>query len=158
MLLRSLPLPTTVPGHLWLSAMPGRLQPWPQFVGEAERAGVTQILCLTPLHEAASLSPAYYRAIVEGTLPWRWRHVPMRDFGLSASAQAFAEALVEVADGLQNGQGILLHCAAGIGRTGTAAACLLKRLGMPAEQALRAVRAAGSDPQSALQSGLINEF
>jgi len=53
---------------------------------------------------------------------------------------------------------VLVHCAAGIGRTGTVAACLLKRLGVPTAVALRRVREAGSNPESALQSGLIERF
>ena len=56
------------------------------------------------------------------------------------------------------GQQVLLHCAAGIGRTGTVAACVLKHLGLPAALALARVRAAGSNPQSALQSGWIDQF
>ena len=50
------------------------------------------------------------------------------------------------------------HCAAGIGRTGTVAACVLKQLGLGSEQALQQVRDAGSNPQSALQSGWIERF
>jgi protein-tyrosine phosphatase len=53
---------------------------------------------------------------------------------------------------------VLLHCAAGIGRTGTTAACLLKRLGAPTAVALQRVRDAGSNPESALQQGLIDRF
>jgi protein-tyrosine phosphatase len=57
-----------------------------------------------------------------------------------------------------NGQNVLLHCAAGIGRTGTAAACVLKRLGLPVDEALQRVREAGSNPETAVQSGLVNWF
>ena len=39
---------------------------------------------------------------------------------------------------------MVLHCAAGIGRTGTTAACLLKGLGLSTAQALKQVREAGS--------------
>jgi hypothetical protein len=35
---------------------------------------------------------------------------------------------------------------------------VLKRLGLPADEALRRVRDAGSNPQSAVQSGLVNWF
>ena len=43
-------------------------------------------------------------------------------------------------------------------RTGTAAACLLKHLGLPRDEALQAVRAAGSNPENAEQSGLVDLF
>jgi protein tyrosine/serine phosphatase len=53
---------------------------------------------------------------------------------------------------------VLMHCAAGLGRTGTAAACLLKALGLEAGEALQRVRDAGSNPQNAEQSGLVHWF
>ena len=56
------------------------------------------------------------------------------------------------------GDAVMLHCAAGIGRTGTAAACLLKRLGLSSSEAIQRVRDAGSNPENALQSGLVDRF
>ena len=159
--LRSLdftPLLPEVPGRIWLGAMPGRLETWASFVAEAQARGVTRIVCLTPRHEVASLAPAYHLAIRQGTLPFAWQSLPMRDLGLADQAQLFREGIEAVAQALHAGEGVLLHCAAGIGRTGTAAACLLKRLGLPAGLALQRVRAAGSSPESALQSGLIDTF
>jgi len=155
---RRLALPGQASGALWLAAMPGRTESWSAFVAEAQRCGLTQIVCLNPLYEVAGGSPAYHQAIVQGSLPWRWRHLPMHNFGLSADDDNFRETIEHVAQGLVDGDVTLLHCAAGIGRTGTAAACLLKRLGVPAEQAAAQVLAAGSNPQSALQSGLIARF
>ena len=43
-------------------------------------------------------------------------------------------------------------------RTGTVAACVLKGLGLPVEDSLRRVREAGSNPQSAVQSGWVEQF
>ena len=64
----------------------------------------------------------------------------------------------DLAVALRRGESVLLHCAAGIGRTGTAAACVLKALGLPAQHALQRVRDAGSNPQNAEQSGLVAWF
>lgn len=156
--MRPLPLPPPTPGQLWLAAMPGRLQAWPDFEAEARRHGLTRIVCLTPLDEVAELSPDYHAAIVAGRLPWRWQPLAMRNFGLADSLRAYQDGVAEMADALAAGEVLLLHCAAGIGRTGTTAACLLKRLGLPTDEALGRVRAAGSNPESALQSGLIDRF
>ena len=155
---RPLPLPAPVRGALWLHAMPGRLEPWPTFLANAQRMRLSLLVCLTPRHELASLSPAYDEALRQSTLPMRWQHLPMRDLGLAANLEVFREGIEQIAQALENGDGALLHCAAGIGRTGTAAACLLKRLGLPREQALQRVRAAGSSPESAAQSGLVDTF
>lgn len=155
---RPLPLPAPIKGAVWLHSMPGRLEGWDAFLAEAERARLTLIVCLTPRHEIASLSPRYEAALREGTLPMRWLLLPMRDFGLADNLRDFRSGIERLADAVNAGDAALLHCAAGIGRTGTAAACLLKRLGVPRDEALKQVLAAGSNPQSAAQAGLINTF
>jgi Tyrosine phosphatase family len=145
-------------GGIWLGAMPGRLEPWDVFLARARQHRIARVVCLTPRHEVASLSPAYHAAIGAGRLPFTWQALPMRDLGLADQAQAFREGIDGVANAVRAGDAVLLHCAAGIGRTGTAAACLLKRLGLPTALALQRVREAGSSPESASQSGLIDTF
>lgn len=155
---RSVALPAGQPGQLWLQSMPGRLESWGAFLDEARLRQLHLVVCLNPLEEVAQLSPAYHKAIAEGRLPFRWQHLPMRDFGLGADPAAFRLGVEQLAHSLVLGERVLLHCAAGIGRTGTVAACALKNLGLPAEEALLRVREAGSNPQSALQSGWIDRF
>jgi protein-tyrosine phosphatase len=138
--------------------MPGRLESWGAFLDEARARQLHLVVCLNPLEEVAELSPSYHKAIAEGRMPFRWQHLPMRDFGLGADPVAFRQGVEQLSHSLALGQQVLLHCAAGIGRTGTVAACVLKSLGLPAVQALRQVREAGSNPQSALQSGWIDQF
>ena len=82
----------------------------------------------------------------------------MRNFGLPEDPAAFRRDIAAIAQQVRNGDVVLLHCAAGLGRTGTAAACLLKALGMEAREALQSVREAGSNPQNAEQSGLVHWF
>jgi predicted protein tyrosine phosphatase len=155
---RALALPAPVSGRLWLTSMPGRFETWQEFCTEATAHGIEGLVCLNPLHEVASGSPQYHNAITGGALPWRWRHLPMRDFGLAAGEDRFRAEVIEVADELSAGAVLVLHCAAGIGRTGTVAACLLKHLGCSKSEALQRVRAAGSNPESSAQSGLIDSF
>jgi len=155
---RALALPSPGLGRVWLSSMPGRLEPWPTFLDEAAAKGLHEVLCLNPRHEIERLSPAYAAALAEGNLPFRWTHLPMQDFGLAAELDTYRLAVDTVADTVRAGGVVLVHCAAGIGRTGTTAACLLKRLGATTPVALQRVRDAGSDPESALQRGLIDAF
>jgi atypical dual specificity phosphatase len=158
MAFRSLALPDLVHGSLWLAPMPGRLEPWDEFLQQARRAGLTRIVCLTPIEEVRALSVPYHDALQQGGLPCAWMHLPMRNFGLGEDDQAFRDGIAALAQALGGGESILLHCAAGIGRTGTAAACVLKRLGLGRAQALQRVRDAGSNPETAVQSGLIDTF
>jgi protein-tyrosine phosphatase len=158
MAFRPVQLPANVPGRLWLSAMPGRFEPWNLFEMEAQRGNVALVVCLTPRTELAELSPDYHAAVVAGRVPFRWLHLPMRNFGVPDDAAGFRHEVNGIAGALRGGDAVLLHCAAGLGRTGSAAACVLKALGAPADEALRAVRAAGSNPQNAQQAGFVAWF
>jgi protein-tyrosine phosphatase len=67
-------------------------------------------------------------------------------------------------DALQVGQGVLVHCAGGIGRTGTLIGCLLASLGYPASAAIdylhRLNRARGYRgwPESPWQAAQVHRF
>lgn len=150
----------SAPGHgrLVLASMPGRFEPWAEFMALARQARVDLVVCLAPLDEVAELSPAYARLIGLGELPFRWLHLPMRNYGLPEDLAGFRAGIARVDAALRAGETVLLHCAAGIGRTGSAAACVLKCAGLETEEALRRVRAAGSNPENAVQSGLVEQF
>lgn len=158
MALRPVSALPAIPGRIWLSSMPGRFESWDGFLQQARQAGITDVVCLTPRHEIAAISPHYDRALDQGRLPFGWIHLPMRNLGLANEARAFHDGIDDVAQRVRAGGSVLLHCAAGIGRTGTAAACLLKRLGVSSELALQRVRDAGSNPETAVQTDLISTF
>ena len=145
-------------GDLWLGSMPGRFERWAEFAGEARRRKIALVVCLAPPEEVASLSPSYWQVIGEGSLGCRWLNLPMQNFGLPSDPPGFRAGIAQAADALLAGEAVMLHCAAGIGRTGTAAACVLKRLGLSTEDAMQRVRDAGSNPETGLQSGLVDEF
>ena len=147
-----------MPGSLWLAAMPGRFEPWSAFEARAQRADLRLVVCLTPRSELAELSPAYHAAVSQGIVPFRWLNLPMRNFGMPEDRTAFEEGVRQIAQALQRGDAVMLHCAAGMGRTGSTAACVLKALGLDTAEALQRVRDAGSNPQNAQQSGLVNWF
>ena len=156
--LRPVDLPSGVPGSLLLGGIPARFEPWSAFEARARAASLGLVVCLTPRAEIGELSPSYHTAVVQGTLPFRWLNVPMRNFGLPEDAAAFRAAIGQVAQAVRAGDAVMLHCAAGLGRTGTCAACVLKALGMAADEAMQRVRDAGSNPQNARQSGLVTWF
>lgn len=158
MTLRQVDLPSDVAGALWLGSMPGRFEPWNAFEAQARRARLALVVCLTPRSELAELSPAYHTAVVEGTVPFRWLHLAMPNFGVPEDPAVFRHEVRQIAAALRQGDAVLLHCAAGLGRTGSTAACVLKALGLDTEEALRRIRDAGSNPQNAQQSGLVDWF
>lgn len=156
--LRPVDLPSAVTGSLLLGGMPGRFESWTDFETRARTASVGLLVCLTPHSEIEELSPRYRAALAQGLLTFRWLHLPMRNFGLPEDPAAFRAGVHQIAQALRGGDIVMLHCAAGLGRTGSAAACVLKALGVETEEALRRVREAGSNPQNAKQSGLVTWF
>ena len=56
---------------------------------------------------------------------------------------------------LESGENLLIHCGAGIGRTGTLAASVLISLGKNLNESLDAVRSAGSNPETEEQMDLV---
>ena len=158
MALRSVALPAQVPGKLWLGAMPGRFQTWPAFQVEARDKKLSLVVCLTPHSEMEQLAPFYAEAVGQGELPFRWLNLPIKNFGLPQDVPLFRREVQQIAGALRSGDSVMLHCAAGIGRTGSTAACVLKALGLDTGESLRRIRTAGSDPENALQSGLVDQF
>jgi protein-tyrosine phosphatase len=156
--LRPVELPPGIRGSLWLSGMPGRYGTWPEFEEKAKATGLKVIVCLTPRDEIEELSPDYGAAVLKPGKSYEWVHLPVPNFGVPPNAQAFRDAIERIASRLQAGDSVLMHCAAGMGRTGSAAACVLKALGLPSNEALERVRAAGSNPQNASQSGFVDWF
>jgi protein-tyrosine phosphatase len=72
----------------------------------------------------------------------------------------FASFLDTLKDRLRAGEGLVIHCGAGIGRAGTTATALLMDLGVPLRDALSAVRAArpAAGPQTGEQDALLEQY
>ena len=156
---REVVLPEGVPGRLLLHAMPGLRESWAEFLAKARRERVTDLVCLAPREEVAEQSPQYAEALrAAAALPFARHELPLIDFGVPGDPEHFRAALAALAARLRAGAVVLLHCGAGIGRTGTTAACLLRELGLDTDAALGRVRAAGSGPENDLQERFVAAY
>ena len=70
--------------------------------------------------------------------------------------EAFWALANRVAKRLTAGDRMVIHCGAGIGRTGMLAVCVLLALGEPPARAEQAVSAAGSHPETEAQRALVS--
>jgi hypothetical protein len=112
------------PGLAGTSALDQRLR-------DFQAAGIQRFIDLTTPSDPV---PAYSPRPVAGRLTVRESH-PITDFGIPSLDQ-MAVIARRVEEALLSGERLYLHCKAGIGRTGTVAACLLVDHGFSAQQAL----------------------
>ncbi|MBN1121787.1 MAG: tyrosine-protein phosphatase [Anaerolineae bacterium] len=154
-MLRLVPLPESIPGRLYLSAMPGYYSLFEDDAQLITDFDIGQVFCLTTFPEIKAKAPEYAAAIRADDLPWDWRGFPVEDFGAPADRKRFLAMARDIADRLREGEYLLIHCMAGIGRTGMLAALVLMVLGMDRTTALARVNAAGGNPESSAQQAFL---
>ena len=137
---------TPVPESYWVQ--PGQLLAgaYPLLVGEAEQAmrqrmrrflaiGITAFVDLTEAHEFVPYSPFVMAGVSEETRPPTYQRLPIRNWNVPTAAM-MRRILDTIDTALAEGQRVYVHCAGGIGRTGTVVGCYLVRHGLQGEAAL----------------------
>ena len=157
---RKVTLPTMTSGTLFLHSMPGRdgewYEEWDEFFAATEEKRVDRIVCLTGMDEIREKSPDYAVAIEAGKLPCERTALPIADYGVPEDWEAYADYVKRAAERVRSGERVLIHCAGGVGRTGTFAVCLLHHFGFTDGEAQRVIRAARSEPETPEQEELVS--
>jgi protein-tyrosine phosphatase len=153
---RTVELPEGLTGRLFLHSMPGRYEAYEDARQEIARCQIARVVCLAPLTEVKTKSPLYAQAIEATSLPWIQEMFPVADYGIPENRDTFWRLAHRLATALQSGDRVLIHCGAGVGRTGMLAICVLFALGVTADHAHAAVGAAGSSPETSAQQEVIS--
>ena len=133
-------LPFTYPGKIFRSPMPfsnfDRTDVWSSFLEE----GIDLVIVLTEQQEyqvyAQKDLPVFYRSQGMDVL-----HIPIPDLGIPVDLSSWDEGLKQASQAAREGKNVIIHCLAGIGRTGTFLACLAKQdLGLEGRDAIQWVR------------------
>ncbi|MFC3059998.1 protein-tyrosine phosphatase family protein [Paenirhodobacter populi] len=146
--LRRVSLPAGISGRLWLTEMPGRSTLLSDFLSVARELGITGVVCLVPPENITHSAPDYAAARSVGLEDMQLLDCPIPDYGLPPDTIAFQAFIGDLANRLRQGERLVIHCAAGVGRTGMAAVVLMRALGLSPADALATVWAAGSRPET----------
>jgi protein-tyrosine phosphatase len=128
-----------LPGFAGAISLCGKHAIGPDHEAALERCGATTVVCLVEPHELLDRYPAYVGWLREhdgGRAVW----FPIHDLH-APDVDVAVGLLAQLADRVRAGEHLLIHCAAGIGRAGTIATCLLITLGMGQTESLELVAA-----------------
>jgi len=145
------------PGGLGLTHLPGARGKRDADLDALQSAGVTRLLCLVESHELEYLTPAETLDQRREALEARgitFMHHPIVDFNAPQLPDA-QRTITKLDQALKQGDRVIVHCWAGLGRAGTMAACLLIHRGMDANAAIENVR---SVRNGAIQSEVQEQF
>lgn len=144
-------IPIRGAGRLWLC---GKHFVGPDADAALERTGATVVVCLNQRDEIGTRYPDYVRWL-EHNVATRAVWFPIHDM-LAPTLAEVSPLLDDLEGRLAAGEGLLVHCGAGIGRAGTLAISLLVRAGTPLADALDLV--ASSRPMAGPQTQAQMEF
>jgi ADP-ribosyl-[dinitrogen reductase] hydrolase len=139
-------------GRIGITFCPGKVQPgamsgsWNRDLGLDLDAiadwGAVAVVTLVENHELSTLKVTDMGRQVRAR-HMDWFHLPIPDVSVPDAAfeQQWAVISPDLMHRLRAGFDVLVHCKGGLGRAGTIAARLMIGMGVPAEQAVKAVRA-----------------
>ncbi len=148
------PLPASA-GRLFLC---GKHFIGPDVEAALTRAEASVVVCLNKRYELEPRYPDYVAWLIDHAAT-RAIWEPIEDMH-APSVDEFGALVDRVRARLDAGDGVIVHCGAGIGRAGTLAAALLISFGAGHDDALAAVRAArpSAGPQTFVQDQLLADY
>ena len=144
-------------GSIFLHSMPGRYEDINDFLEEMHNKRIPRIINLAGMEEIKTKSSKYHEYINGDNPEIHISFFPVEDYGVPENFEEYIEFLRETVLLLESGESVLIHCGAGIGRTGMFAICLLIQSGYPGKDAVKLINKAGSNAETDEQRGIIDK-
>ena len=152
-------LPSDIAGSLLISQMPGSEgNDFGDWQGAVEREKVSMLVNLSETVETVRYSPEYHDYLGFDQFPGDYYHLPISDFSTPQNISAFGDVVRNCVDHVERGHIVVAHCRAGVGRSGLFAISVLAMIGLPDQDAIDAVRAAGGQFETAKQQKFLLTF
>lgn len=145
-----IPLPRRIDGDLWLCGK--------HAIAHRYASGAWDtVVSLVERHEIEDQYPDYTAWLDRREVEVIWH--PIHDLH-APPLDTMSELVGRVGERLQAGDRVVMHCAAGKGRAGTTAVCVLVASGVPLDDALRTVATArpGAGPEAGVQRDVVVAF
>ena len=144
-------------GRLWIMPCPGAAT-LSESIAAYKAAGADRIVSMLGAPEAAEIGVSDEAALCQKAGLW-FTQFEVMDFGLPEHG-SFRTLVRQIAGWVAEGDGVAVHCRAGIGRSGMVTACVLVEQGLTADEAVAVVsRARGQTiPDTVEQRQFIADF
>jgi protein-tyrosine phosphatase len=136
--------------------MPGRFEALERVWHQVRSEAVGAIVCLAERYEIRLKSFKYAEALEAGTVPCSVLAFEIREGSVPEDRDGFWALANDVANRLESGEVVLIHCAGGIGRTAMLAISVLLALGEPMKEAESIVSQAGSTVETMSQIEMLS--
>jgi len=134
-------IPLQTKGHLYMTPAPLSKSLEHVIIEWKEKAGVATVVSMLPIDESIALGLKNEQSLTE-KMGLKFINHAVTDFSIPTETAAFTALALALAEQLNQGKAVLIHCRGGIGRSGLLCAAIGHCLGFSMQDALACISSA----------------